>query len=765
MTMPLLLDVALKGSVLVALAAAGAAVARRSTAAHRHYLWTLALGGLLALPALSLGIPWRLPVVPMLTQAEPQPVAMPASAAIRERNAETARLVEAATMRAETSVRNAERAAASAATADARAVDESFAAAAEPVARRAIDLAAALRTLWIVGVALALGRLLVGVGALRWVLRDAREVSDRSWLELLASACERLDIRAPVRLLESPHANMPMAFGLLRPVVLLPMESDAWSPELREVVLLHELAHVRRRDVRANLVGQLACALYWFNPLVWTAARKLRIEAERACDDLVLGAGAPASAYAGHLLEMVQAAASMRAPALAVPMAQPSAFEGRVLAILDPQVARHGVTRRAAALGMLVLFAVTLPLAALAPAQNSERHRERLRQREVSHNDAEAGKHLAAIERGEVRQRLRQELNTQVTQRVQAQVEAQVAHEMHVALGNLDIASGHRDAQRQAPNPQITAGLLVSLQDSDEQVRVLAAHALAEREDTAAVNALLVALARDASKEVRQAAARALGEIEDARAVNGLVAAMRGERDREVRLAIVWALGEIESDTAVPGLGALLPSEDDKEIRTMIVWALGEIESAAAVPFLQVVLRDPDAEIREKAVWALGEIESAEATASLVALFSTERVPAVRSMIVWAVGEIEDPRGAPVLERALTDDNLEVRRKAIWAYGELDGLRSAPPALIAALRDSDVEVRRAAVHALGEIQDAAAVPGLIAAMRDSDLDVRRGVIHALGEIPGSVSVEALVAALRDPDPEIRRMAARALGDR
>ncbi len=109
---------------------------------------------------------------------------------------------------------------------------------------------------------------------------------------------------------------------------------------------MHELTHIKRHDRRTQAIAQLACAIYWFNPLVWYAAAGLARERERACDDEVLRFGAKPSAYATLLLDLARVQGSAWTPATALSMARPSAIEGRLLSILaDAARTPHRSTR------------------------------------------------------------------------------------------------------------------------------------------------------------------------------------------------------------------------------------------------------------------------------------------------------------------------------------------------------------------------------------------------------------------------------------
>src|SRR6266542_3623111 len=121
---------------------------------------------------------------------------------------------------------------------------------------------------------------------------------------LARTLATRLRLRRQVRIFKTDRISMPMTWGLTRSTVLLPKEANKWSMECRWIVMAHELTHVKRRDCLMQALAQLACAVYWFNPLVWFAAWRLRVERELACDDHVLEAGAKASDYASHLVEI-----------------------------------------------------------------------------------------------------------------------------------------------------------------------------------------------------------------------------------------------------------------------------------------------------------------------------------------------------------------------------------------------------------------------------------------------------------------------------
>lgn len=164
---------------------------------------------------------------------------------------------------------------------------------------------------------------------------------------------------------------VPMTVGVFHPSIRLPAGVEGWPTDLRRSVMLHERAHISRRDPLWNLVAQVARAIYWFHPLVWLALHRLRVERERACDDAVLMAGVRPSDYAGHLVAFARTPAHpSRKPELAMAARH---LETRVEAVLAPLTVRNPVSLAQRAWLAAGCCGLLLPLAAFGAPSLSKR--------------------------------------------------------------------------------------------------------------------------------------------------------------------------------------------------------------------------------------------------------------------------------------------------------------------------------------------------------------------------------------------------------
>ncbi|HEX8321808.1 M56 family metallopeptidase [Longimicrobium sp.] len=342
--LPLLAELAAKATLILLLAAAVSALLWRASAAVRHLVWCVAVIGVLALPVFSVVLPaWEVPLLPS--------TAAPASTA-------PATLVEQPGFHAEMP-------------------DRALLAEPMPVVHSAADawLPRAAAGLVAAGVLAGLLWLALGFWGVARMGRRAQVVHDPEWLRSAHEAAEQLQLRRPVLLLRDRGAVMPATGGLLWPAVVLPANADQWADDRRRAVLAHELAHVKRFDTLTQALAQVACALFWWHPAVWYAARRLRVERERACDDLVLRTGTRASDYASHLLEIAR---SHRSPWLASPalvsMARPSQLESRLLWVLDAARSRGVPSAGAKLLAVVAGLLIVGSLAAMRPVEAAAAH-------------------------------------------------------------------------------------------------------------------------------------------------------------------------------------------------------------------------------------------------------------------------------------------------------------------------------------------------------------------------------------------------------
>jgi TonB family protein len=330
-------------SLIVLSGLAMAALLRRQSAATRHWVLSTALMCAAAAPALALVVPaWDL---------RPTPFA----AAVRspQQPADSAHLGPARPQSAGIH------------TGQSPGISDRIRARVSPAAVQLIA------PVWITGAGISLFILLVGLGRLAWLASRAESLRCGRWIELAAEISIGYGIQRPVLLLQTDHPTLLVTWGLRRPKIILPFGASEWTDERIRVVLCHELAHIRRQDWVVQMLAEVLRAVYWFNPLVWIASRRLRQESEHACDDAVLSLGiegVDGPEYAEHLLALARDVCRHRRtfPSLPVPamvsLMRPSSLERRVRAMLNTRLNRNPTTRlsRAATtlgvLGMSVLI-------------------------------------------------------------------------------------------------------------------------------------------------------------------------------------------------------------------------------------------------------------------------------------------------------------------------------------------------------------------------------------------------------------------------
>ena len=332
-----LVDTTMKSFVIFATAGLLAFCLRRKSAAVRGFVWSMAIAGCLIVPVLSLVLPkWELGILPAeapvsiaQNQLSPKPVSsIPITPIPPQPNAVTGQ--------------------------------------SNPFT--ALHWTDWIAIVWTGAGLFLLIRLILGIGAV-WHISVRSNNFSRAADQFKSNWNQRANVRL------SDKITVPVVWGFLRPIILLPVDADQWQTERLRAVLLHELAHIKRWDWTMQMVAQVTCAVYWFNPFVWFAAHRMRIEAEQACDDQVLNAGYQSTNYAQLLLDITRNVKIAKVTArAAVAIAHSSKIERRLRTVLAENLNRHPVKKVAAGIGLLIFigFAVPMGTMRLTQAANTE---------------------------------------------------------------------------------------------------------------------------------------------------------------------------------------------------------------------------------------------------------------------------------------------------------------------------------------------------------------------------------------------------------
>jgi beta-lactamase regulating signal transducer with metallopeptidase domain len=552
----MIIELAVKLTALLGTAWIAAHVLRSRAASTRHALWIGVMTAALALPAIAAFVPAV--ELPWLPQSAAQRVASnPASVA-------AAVTADDATARRDSIV------------------SEVNASEPEPTAPvlSSLSLTQALIACW-----LAIGTLLVirvGLAHARAarLLRGCTTPSAALTASLDSVAAE-LGVTTP-RLRIAASGMMPAVIGTLRPSVVLPEDAESWTAERLRLVLLHECAHVRRRDSLLQVIANVAAAAYWWHPLAWVAKRGVVRERELACDDLVIACGTPGEQYAEHLIEIARSLKSSRQPALAaLAMARPSELEGRLIALLEE---RPRSARPARALGVGVLLAAAA-VALIAPVK--------LVARAVISNPGET---------------------INLTQAPSATPIPEPA-----ALG---APAPQAAAEKQNPT-QPKQPLIAKIQEAGEGSPL----------DPAFEAALLNAL-NDTEADVRGVALRALARSTSPQA---LAALQKGAIDADEDIRQVSLLGLIERggpDAAPLILKGL--QDESEDVRTIAVMGLRDLDHPEKRQLLLRAAMDASEDVRTVAAIGLASIEGDHVNEMLIKL-STDASPDVRQAAILAI--------------------------------------------------------------------------------------------------------------------------------
>jgi beta-lactamase regulating signal transducer with metallopeptidase domain len=460
---------------------------------------------------------------------------------------------------------------------------------------------------WITGAGVLLVRFLIHSYRARMLTVSEIEYSDPELTDISRSILESADINRSVRMIIRDDVKIPFSWGILNPVIILPGLAEQWDHEQKRSVLLHEYAHIDRRDHLVHLAVEIVRALYWINPLIWFAARRNAVERERACDDFALRNGSRRDVYALHLLFIARSqVASCTSPVVST-MADRSGLIERIRCVLDGQLDRTPVPIRK------LLSTVSLAVLLVAPL--------------ATFNVVKTQMTIPTLQ--QCIDDLRRDENPMLRR--------QAAWWL-----------GEHEDREAVPH------LVESLQDDAEDVRLVAAWALGEIKDNRAIRYLAAAL-EDESPLVREMSVLALGEIENPTALNTLTRVFDYEKD--LQRAVIWSLGEISGEEADiarnHAFGVMQEQPRDNEE----VWA-GRLDDAMVeevralpddFPALLADLESSNADIRRLSAFKLGLfgiMQRVQVIRAVNPLLDSLRdpVPEVRAMATWALDEINPSR-------------------------------------------------------------------------------------------------------------------------
>jgi HEAT repeat protein/beta-lactamase regulating signal transducer with metallopeptidase domain len=647
-----------------------------------------------------------------------------------------------------------------------------------------------LVALWMVGVSLVAARQLLGWRVAHQLRRRGVAPAPVAWNATIERLAERLAVWQRVTLLTSTVARVPAVIGWLRPVVLVPASAIVGlSPYQLELLLAHELAHVRRLDYLVNLLQAAIESVLFYHPAAWWVSARIREERESCCDDLAVATCGDPVGYAKALVAMEELRTDrLPEPALAAtggsllrrirrlvasdetePVHFPRWIAGAVVSA-GVVLGFAGVTWAGAATSSPAVSPDSVPVAELAdrgskaletaPSTPSQQPRSMAPDTVLRHPDPNAP---LAERYGWAEQQARRFRSSWIGY----SVAPLLSRERSLFVGRL----GRRGVRSSGFT---ISGRIVNFGDFGKTnfPGVPVIELVGGRPDDVAI--LMRVDGRGPGITSIQASSKVLGadferqpllwlgSAQDEESVALLVRLRREAAAPEARVDFIGALG-VHRTATVPILVSILRGTEPDEIRSAAAEWLGwHPDPAALVALARAARTDRAARVRHEAAESVGEVALPEAADTLIALAKTLADREARREAIEALGDRAEPEVVPALvEIAREDRDRDLRREAVETLGDFEDHRGLSALIDFARSHPDREARREAVESIATAAEPEEAVRLLdrIARDDQDQDIQREAVETLGDVEGGEGAAVLRALVRDhPNPDIRREA-------
>jgi beta-lactamase regulating signal transducer with metallopeptidase domain/HEAT repeat protein len=649
---------------------------------------------------------------------------------------------------------------------------------------------------WLVGLLFLSARMIYGVARTRRIVREAHTPASDRLPAIVSRIAASLGITRAITALEGTHVTVPMVVGWIRPVLIVPASlMTGLTPTQLDMLVAHELAHIRRYDYLANMAQTVIETMLFFHPGVWWLSERIREERENCCDDVALSVcGNDRKAYTEALLALEESRDDFSFAAAASGRGDRGSLLRRAMRLLSGGPAHldlgarwiAGVITILAALfttGPAVGKAADIPIASRLDVLGMLASEPDTVDREKYGSNSTLAAPDTVITYGG---------SGSFGDRWQwASDRARSLRSTRYWVGYLVAGDPTQSSMvysdRDVPVRSGTSTFRGRMKFGDPNNLIFAGAQLRPLFGVHASTSTAIFLEFERAGGNDKLARVHIGSYRfpvyfnrepalwidsasDAESITKLRTLESNARSLELRKDLISAIGmHRDAGAMVPPLIGWIDSPNEPEsIRREAIDALGDIPDPRALAILSRVARsDRSATVSKEAVEAFEGMRLPAATDTLMAFATSLPSSRLRHAAIESLGGREEERIVTFLKRlASTSRDYSDRKDAVEALGSMDELGSAAIAELARTAP-DAEIRAVAVEELANMEPADRALDILSQIvrADSDQRVRLKAVETMGEVKDSRASATLVSLVRQsPDINVQIKATEALGD-